>query len=263
VDDELRSKIEEVVEEKVEESLEQGTDSDISRIVEQKVEEKLEDQEQTAKRGLDLVEDGDMNRRSFLKMLGLGGAGLGLASSGAAANLLSGTKIGGNTVFHQGNDYGGAGSSTTALDADTVDGKEASQLGGSVNSAKNFTGNKNLRLYNGSLYVGNPATTRTYQYNNSSQYTVSLSETPLISTVRVRGNCTSYQNRKCKAFLRFNYGNTNYRFSFKTNYSFSYTQTGYLNTEIDSFTIDGRGGTSVRLYLTMSRARTGTYITLT
>lgn len=119
MDEDLKSQVEKIVEEKVEESLEQGTDSEISRIVEQKVEEKLEGQEQTAKRGLGLVEDGDMDRRSFLKMLGLGGAGLGLASSGAAANLLSGTKIGGNTVFHQGNDGSGSG-----FDADSIDGIE-------------------------------------------------------------------------------------------------------------------------------------------
>jgi hypothetical protein len=128
VDERLRSRVEEIVEEKVEESLKGGADSEISKIVEQKVEEKLEDREKTAEKGLDLVDSGDMDRRSFLKMLGLGGAGLGLAASGAAKlNIRDNTDFFGN-IDTNGNTITDSTGQPVNINADTVDGKHASDL---------------------------------------------------------------------------------------------------------------------------------------
>jgi hypothetical protein len=129
VDDEPRSKIEEIIEEKVEKSLEQDADTKFSRLVDKKIDQKLREKEAEGAESMDA--DREMNRRSFLKMLGLGGAGIGLASSATAASLLQGTTVDGNIVFHEGNDFDGDGSSDTALDADTVDGSNITDIGDS------------------------------------------------------------------------------------------------------------------------------------
>lgn len=133
----LNSRVEEIVEEKVEESLEEGADSEISKIVEQKVEEKLEDQEKTAEKGLDLVDSGDMDRRSFLKMLGLGGAGLGLAASGAAKlNIRDNTDFFGN-IDTNGNTITDSTGQPVNINADQLDGKHASDLGSPLANPSN------------------------------------------------------------------------------------------------------------------------------
>ncbi|MFB6245201.1 MAG: hypothetical protein ABEJ03_02535 [Candidatus Nanohaloarchaea archaeon] len=141
----LDEEIESLVEKKVQEVFEnEGKDSKLQRKVEKKLDEKLENKSERDTPALRRRNDKQVDRRGFLKTLGLGAGGLALASSGTAASLLSGTTVGGNNVFHEGNDYSGSGSSTSTLDADTVDGKDASELGGdgSVNSVSGtHTGN--------------------------------------------------------------------------------------------------------------------------
>ncbi|MFB6245200.1 MAG: hypothetical protein ABEJ03_02530 [Candidatus Nanohaloarchaea archaeon] len=125
-------------------------DREIDQIIDEKVEQFLRNQEITGK-----IMKSNVSRRFFIKVLGLGAGGVALASSGLAASLLQDTTVGGYDIFHQGNDYSGSGSSSSALDADTVDGKDAGEIGGntSVNSSpSNQTGD--LGLSGGNVTVG-------------------------------------------------------------------------------------------------------------
>lgn len=117
--EELRSEIRDVVEEEIKKSSKIETESDASELADKKVSGSWEGGKQFAKKGLEMLEQDRVGRRDFLKMLGLGGAGIGIASSGAAASLLSGTTIDGYKAFHAGNDGDGSG-----LNADEVDGIE-------------------------------------------------------------------------------------------------------------------------------------------
>jgi hypothetical protein len=82
VDDRLRSEIEQIVDEKVKESLRQDADTEFSKLVDRKIEEKL-GKGKTQNTG-EIDGNKKMDRRSFLKTLGLGAGGLALSSLGAS-----------------------------------------------------------------------------------------------------------------------------------------------------------------------------------
>lgn len=96
--------------------------NELEKLIDQRVEQKLQTLEtedtSSEKTSEQRNNDSSFSRRQFLKTLGLGAGGLALTSTAAGAGLLSGTTIGGNTAWHQGNDGPGSG-----LDADTVDGE--------------------------------------------------------------------------------------------------------------------------------------------
>ncbi|MFB6213523.1 MAG: twin-arginine translocation signal domain-containing protein [Candidatus Nanohaloarchaea archaeon] len=149
--EESDEKIEEIVDQKVEEKLHEklsGEDTG-DDYISRKIEEKLQELSETE--GDD--SDGSLDRRSFLKMLGLGAGGLALASPVSSFIPLASSSGGGGTgtlsdVLSNGNDINGhdivdSGTTvwdtsaghipssvvqTAGLDADTVDGKEASSL---------------------------------------------------------------------------------------------------------------------------------------
>jgi len=108
---------------------------ELEKLIDKKVEEKLKEKENSSHTAQDVdpekiaedVSSSQLSRRKFLKLLGIGTAGTALASSAAGASLLSGTTIGGNTVWHAGNDGKNSGLvADSAGDADTVDGSHAS-----------------------------------------------------------------------------------------------------------------------------------------
>ncbi|MFB6145703.1 MAG: twin-arginine translocation signal domain-containing protein [Candidatus Nanohaloarchaea archaeon] len=133
-----KEEIEELIEKKIEEKLDERgdnkePDSFIGKEIERKIEEKKEEE------GVD--------RRSFLKMLGLGAGGLALSSQASAlfkltsppkkSNINADTLDGSNLSDLAGNQLSlNSGSldvqegSGSGLNADTVDGKHASNLGG-------------------------------------------------------------------------------------------------------------------------------------
>jgi hypothetical protein len=138
-----------------------SSEEDLEELVKEKVDELVEgkDREESGEQdqnsditaeGLDTREldtgiDGeDISRRDFLKVFGTGLGGLIFSSSVAGASLLSGTSIGQKTVWHAGNDGTGSG-----LDADTLDGKEAKEIG-TVSQLSNNSGTANLYLTGGS-----------------------------------------------------------------------------------------------------------------
>jgi len=150
-DEEKADKLESLIERKVEEK--------VKSVVGENREEKNKAKKQT----------GGVSRRGFLKKLGASAIGLGalslspvssynIRSSDALEVYNSGTKyfdvnpggpvevlnsqlkVKGNTVWHAGNDGSGSG-----LDADTVDGKEASEIGGdSVTARRDRSGNAKI-----------------------------------------------------------------------------------------------------------------------
>ncbi|MFB6158873.1 MAG: twin-arginine translocation signal domain-containing protein [Candidatus Nanohalobium sp.] len=141
--------VEEIVDRKVEEKLQEklsGEDSG-DDYISQKIEEKLQELS-----GPEDESDSPIDRRDFMKMLGVGAGGLALASPAASFIPLASSSGGGSStlseVLSNGNDINGHdivdGGTTvwdasaaqvpsgvvqsSGLDADTVDGKEASSL---------------------------------------------------------------------------------------------------------------------------------------
>lgn len=147
VEELVKDRIEDVVERKVKKCKEGDLDS--SSWLDEKVKEEFDKYESSD-------ESQEISRRGFLKALGAGALTLALASSGTAANLLSGTTINSNTVWHAGNDGDNSG-----LAADKVDGKDISQIEGTVSQARNYTGSGTLQIENGNLTVNGTSVTLT------------------------------------------------------------------------------------------------------
>lgn len=125
VEQKIEEKIEEVIEDKVEG---EETNEFIGQKLEEKLKEKAEEMDQEEKKGLvEKVKEKSVSRRDFMKMLGLGAGGLAF-SSAASADLF---KI---LPPEKG---------TSDVDADTVDGENASSLGGNVG----FTSSKKQLTY--------------------------------------------------------------------------------------------------------------------
>lgn len=161
MEEEIERKIEDKIEEKAEKIIEGEDDnSKLGELIEKKVEE-VEKEEEAGDEAWNPVDS--ITRRKFLKMIGLGAGGLAISSQAAAGflsldqsgsggggggssqtlsevlsegNDISGTDIvdGGTTVWDTSNTHvpqnvieQGSGS---GLNADTVDGNEASDLGG-------------------------------------------------------------------------------------------------------------------------------------
>lgn len=247
MDDELRSKIEDIVEQKVEQSLETDTDSEISKLVEQKVDEKLQQKEKTAERGINLLENGKVDRRSFLKMLGLGTGALGLASSGAAASLLSGTTIGGNTAFHTGND--GPGSN---LDADTLDGKQASELSASKDPSIATTVGTAGTVYisaGGSLYMRYSKTNTFTYYNINPDATINLPTTVRLTKAYANAHITGKNNNPQEFQVN---GNGNTRLGPTSTGSTDFGIVTYTNQVSHTFTDVARGSITGVTYVTLN-----------
>lgn len=92
---EINPNLEEKIREIVREEIDKQDSNKNVEDVQEKVSKKLD----TSK-----SEKTKISRRNFLKTLGLGAGGLALTSNVFGASLMSGSTIGGNTVWHQGND---------------------------------------------------------------------------------------------------------------------------------------------------------------
>lgn len=229
-EEKLEEKIEEVIEKKVEERLDGKTESadKIEKIIDRKVRERISEDSSADAEDENLIEK-EASRRSFLKMLGLGAGGLAFSSLGASffsvnknldsgggssqnlqSVLFEGNKAGDYQIDMDGNDIVDAGTTVwdssksqipssiiqkTGLDADTVDGKEASELGGK----------KIVRDPQGNAVINN-----TDKFYDSRQITVTTTATSANSRVTLSEGST-YTTRgtigsATGTFIEFNYG---------------------------------------------------------
>lgn len=112
MDEELRKEVNRLIEEKMEEDPDAAKE-EVQEEILQELDKKAEKEQENI---LDRLKQGEVSRRDFLKLLGLGGGGLALSS--AVSGFMPPWKP--------------PSMGTSSLDADTVDGKHASDLGGST-----------------------------------------------------------------------------------------------------------------------------------
>lgn len=182
VEEKIDRKIEQKVDEKLEKVLDGEADSELDAKVKQRLEERLEEMSESGKKSLlDRINDKKITRRNFLKVLGLGAGGLTLSST-AAAGLFKITKP----------------SVTSAVDADTVDGKEASEIGGSVSQAKNYSKTANLSIDNN----GNLVAYETSTYITPTTMTKSGTDVDAGGTVSPKPVTYSVSQKKPISYLK-------------------------------------------------------------
>jgi hypothetical protein len=151
VSHDLDEKIQEAVEQEIKERLDRERDrikrelrrelghksevTELSKLIDEKIETKI--QEQNTKPN----DDSGITRRNFLKKIGAGAGSLGilslLPSTAAKLNIRDNTDFFGN-IDTNGNTITDSTGQPVNINADTVDGKHANQIGGAFNTMDVF-----------------------------------------------------------------------------------------------------------------------------
>lgn len=234
-------------------------EEEIEQLIERKVEEKLEEkQQEKEKSNQNLIdqkidreiqqqkEDGEnpgLDRRSFLKTLGVAAGGLALTSSTTAWSIIQPLTDG-----------------KSEIDADTVDGQEASELGGGARPVRSLAGDvyiKNTITRSSNISLSLPVTTFTKERTGNTYLyeAVTSGETPVTTktTINRTGGssaflevyATAYVNGYQNVFVSGTiYGSGNTLQSFATvdsvNNTATFTTTGKATQSYDQFTFRGK-----------------------
>jgi hypothetical protein len=154
VSHDLDEKIQEAVEQEIEERMDRERDrikrelrrelgqksevTELSRLIDKKIETKIQEQNTDKPK---TNNDSEITRRNFLKKIGAGAGSLGilslLPSTAAKLNIRDDTDIYGN-IDTNGNTITDSTGQPVNINADTVDGKHANQIGGAFNTMDVF-----------------------------------------------------------------------------------------------------------------------------